>query len=167
MTDPGQTLEQKSASDVADEIDAAAERATHWRREQFIPLRKSELTRLLADDSQLACQERKQFIQLCDLLACTFHYEYHRRLEELKDLYTPFNPDSVTKELRTFSDDDRDRLTPELFDKFTQLLERANYQRLSMAEIRRAVGAASDWGVRLNVDFDVFDRLEVFARGDI
>ena len=167
MSDPGQTTEQKSAADVADEIDAAAARASHWRREQFIPLRKAELIRLLADDSQLSCQERNQFIQLCDLLAATFHYEYHRRLEELKDLYAPFNPDSVTRELRTCSDSDRQRLTPELFGKFVELLERANYERLSMAEIHRAVGAASDWGVRLNIDFDTFDRLEVFARGDI
>ncbi|HVC97569.1 MAG TPA: TMEM143 family protein, partial [Pirellulales bacterium] len=47
------------------------------------------------------------------------------------------------------------------------LLQRANFLRLTRDDIHAALGATSDWGLRLNVNLDVFDRLEVFARGDI
>jgi hypothetical protein len=39
--------------------------------------------------------------------------------------------------------------------------------RLTHADIAATLSSASDWGLRLKVDFDVFERLEVFARGDI
>lgn len=140
---------------------------TSWRREHAIPLRCADLVRRLTDDAQLSCAEREQFGQFCKLLAATFHYEYYARLEELEDLYAPFNPDSATAALRTYSEEERSRLVPELFGKFAALLERANYQRLSQTEIEQAVAAASDWGVNLHVNFGVFERLEVYARGNV
>ena len=51
--------------------------------------------------------------------------------------------------------------------QFIALLERANFKRLSSNEINAALERASDWGINLEVDFDVFDRLEIFARGDV
>ena len=97
-------------------------------------------------------QARGQFLQLCELMSATIHYEYHQRLEELKQLYAPFDPDSVTKELKTHSEAEREGLVSILFDKVVSLLRRANYRRLSLADIEQAMGAASDWGVRLEVD---------------
>jgi hypothetical protein len=46
-------------------------------------------------------------------------------------------------------------------------MDRANYQRLSRAEIEQAADATSDWGVRLHVEFSMFERLEVYVRGDV
>ncbi len=135
--------------------------------EHFIPLRKADLVRLLAADAQFQGDERDQFLQLCALVAATFHHEFHQRLEDLKELYAPFDPDSVTKELRTYTDEQRAQLVPELFRQLVELLERANYRRLSRTEIEQAAGAASDWGVRLQVDFAVYEQLEVYVRGDV
>jgi hypothetical protein len=140
---------------------------TSWRREHAIPLRTADLVRRLADDPQLAPPERELFAQFCRLVTATFHHEYHAWLEELEELYAPFNPDSATVVLRPCTEEQRDQLIPELFGKFSLLLERANYRRLSQAEIDQAVGTASDWGVHLQVDFSVFDRLEVYARGSV
>jgi hypothetical protein len=137
-----------------------------WRREHFIPLRKAELTRLLADQEADA-DRRQQFLRLCALLEALFHHQYHEYLEVLKQLYEPFNPDSVTRELRTLTDQQREAVIPDLFERFTHLLERANYRHLSRQEIERVVGIASDWGLRLQVDFQRFERLEVFVCGDI
>ncbi len=152
-------------------LDALGDRSTThddllaWRREHFIPLRKAELARLLieqaADDVQ-----RQDFLRLCELLEALFHYEYHECLETLKGLYAPFNPDSVMVELQTLTDQQREAAIPDLFERFEFLLERANYRHLSPREIERVVGIASDWGLRLQVDFDRFDRLEVYVRGD-
>ncbi len=140
---------------------------TRWRQEQFIPIRKADLVSLLADDEQLASDDREPFLQLCRLLAATLHYEYHQRLEELKNLYACFDPDSDTQALRHVDEKQQLGLCKTLFGQFVELLERANYQRLSREQIQQAIGVASDWGVRLNVDLESFARLEVFSRGDI
>ena len=136
-----------------------------WKREHFIPLRKSELVRVLAEEMQSEPQ-RESFLQLCSLLEATFHYEYHHCLEALKRLYAPFNPDSATRDLRVPTDEEREASVPELFERFTELLQRANYRHLSRPEIQQVVGIASDWGVRLEVDFARFEQLEVYVRGD-
>jgi hypothetical protein len=151
--------------DEASELAPADRDALAWRREHFIPLRKAELIRVLTDQDDDDAR-REAFLQLCALLEATFHYEYHACLEALKRLYAPFNPDSVTIELQTPTEAQREAVVPELFERFQHLLQRANYRHLSHAEIQRVVGIASDWGVRLHVDFDRFERLEVFVRGD-
>jgi hypothetical protein len=138
-----------------------------WRREHAIPLRCADLVRRLSAEPQLSPREQQQFGQFCKLIAATLHYEYCDWLEQLEELYAPFNPDSTTAVLRAYTEQELADTVPVLFDKFAALLERANYRRLSPAEIEQAVGTASDWGVRLQVNFDVFERLEVYARGNI
>jgi hypothetical protein len=101
------------------------------------------------------------------LLSATFHYEYHERVEQLKGEYEPFDPDAGEKTEPAANAAERDRTVAQLFTKLTELLQRANYHKLSQSQIEQAVAAASDWGVRLNVDFSVFERLEVYARGDV
>ncbi|MCA9174201.1 MAG: DUF3754 domain-containing protein [Planctomycetales bacterium] len=141
--------------------------APHWRRECFIPIRKSELVRLLAKQAELSPQERDEFLSVCKVLDATLHFEYQGQLDQLKDVYAAFNPDIDTRTLRQYTPAELEDLSPRVFDAFVFLLNRANYQRLSREEIQNVVGAATDWGVRLQVDFEVFDRLEVFVRGDI
>jgi hypothetical protein len=163
---PSQNDAKEVSGEAAKAVNGPVRDSGSRSREHFIPVRKAELIRLLANDARVHEEEPHQFDQLCTLLAATIHYRYHSRLEDLKELYAPFNPDSVTRELQRPNDDQRQRLVPVLFDKFTELLQRANYRRLSRNEIDQAVGVASDWGVRLQVDFEVFDRLEVYVRGE-
>ena len=166
MSEPDRDDTRELPGEAAEAVDLAARDPGSELREHFIPLRKAELVRLLVDDTRMHDEEPGHFEQLCTLLAATIHYEYHAHLEDLKDLYAPFNPDCVTRELRKLDDEERQRCVPVLFDKFADLLQRANYRPLSRDEINQAVDVASDWGVRLRVDFEVFDRLEVYVRGE-
>jgi len=166
VSEPDRDDTRELSGEAAEAVDAAPRDSESRLREHFIPLRKAELVRLLIDDTRMHHEEPGHFEQLCTLLAATIHYEYHAHLEDLKDLYAPFNPDCVTRELRKLDDEERQRCVPVLFDKFAELLQRANYRRLSRDEIDQAVDVASDWGVRLRVDFEVFDRLEVYVRGE-
>jgi hypothetical protein len=141
--------------------------AEYKDREHFIPLRKSDLITLLSQDSKLPVQERDSFKQFCILVGSVFHFEYLKQLEELKDAYAPFDPDADTKPLKRLAPDERKRAEDELFTKFTALLERANFKHLTSYEIRATFGAmASEWGLNTDVDLSLFERLEVFARGD-
>ncbi len=141
--------------------------APHWGREHFIPLRKADVVRLLAEDEQLAPADRERFLRLCQLIDATLHMQYHQRLQQLKDLYTVFNPDAVTRRLRTVAPAERAALAPQLFAELDELLRRANYRQLTRSEIEKCVGAASDWGLRLHINFEIFARLEVYTRGDV
>ena len=97
-----------------------------------------------------------------------FHFEYLKRLEDLKDAYAPFDPDAETKPLHPVSPDERDKDEEQLFDKFAALMERANFKRLSREEMQRALQeVASVSGVQMQVDLSMFIRLEVFVRGDV
>ncbi len=141
--------------------------AEYVDREHFIPVRKTDLVELLCRDPALSAAEVDTFRLLCRRLDATLHCEYHARLEDLKDAYAHFDPDSDTEPLEPFSGEDRERQIRLLFERFISLLERANFVRLSRADVARAMQSASDWGINLEVNFDVFDRLEIFARGDV
>ena len=141
--------------------------AEYADREHYIPLRKSDLVDLLCQDARLDPRERPPFRQFCKLVAAVWHFEYLGRLDTLKDAYAPFDPDSTTRPLKPIAPEDRPAKMEELFGRFVEMMERANFKRMSRKDIDDAVeGGASDWGVNMYVDFDVFERLELFSRGD-
>jgi hypothetical protein len=141
--------------------------ASSAEREHFIPLAKRDLISLLASDASLSPQDREDFLALCRLLEATFHYEYHQQLEDLKQDYCSFDPDADTVPLAPISSEGRQAVLESLFERFQSLLERANFRKLGRDEIEQALQAASYFGVNLNLDFDVFERLDVYVRGDV
>ena len=44
-------------------------------------------------------------------------------------------------------------------------MARANYVRLSRAEMEQIMRGASEWGVDMDIAWDAFDKVEVFYRG--
>jgi len=153
----------RSPKRPAAEVAAAAEPLP---RESFIPLRQTDLVAMLVADVRNTPPERRQLGELAERLAQRVHAEFHRVLRELKDVYAAFDPDADTHVTHLLSAPERDRQTARLFDDFTWMLERANYRRLSRDDIRTAMETATQWGVNLRVDLELFERLEVFARGD-
>lgn len=143
------------------------EHPQHWRRENYIPVRKAELADLLAKDAELSAEDRSAFRQFCQLLESVFHYEFHAQLEALKNAYAPFDPDSDTSPIEPLDDAECERRIDAVFKQLIWLLERANFVRLSRDDIALALGTASEWGLVLKVDFEAFEQLEVYARGDI
>jgi hypothetical protein len=141
--------------------------AEYKDREHYIPLRRSDLVDLLCKDKGLSAEDRVQFRQFCRLVTATYHFEYQQKLEELKDDYAPFDPDRVTKQVKQLSDEVKRQELDDLFQKFTWLMERANYKHLDRAAVEAALTEASDWGINMDIDFNVFERIELFARGDV
>jgi hypothetical protein len=138
--------------------------AEYKDREHFIPLRKTDLVELLCADKDFPRHEQEPFRQFCRLVSATYHFEYHQRLEELKDAYAPFDPDAATKTLVPLDPDVKGQRLEALFQEFAALMERANFRHLPQGSIR---AGKSDWGVNMDVNFEVFDRLEVYYRGDV
>ncbi len=135
-------------------------------REHFIPLRPADLVQKLADDPAVTIFDREQFRQFCQLVEATIHHEYHSRLTELKSAYAPFDPDSDAAAQYELSSDDRHARCRRLFDRFDALLQRANYRRLTREQLEEALRSPSDDGLSLHLDLTIFERLEIYTRGD-
>lgn len=135
-------------------------------REHYIPLRKSDLVRLLADDPAMEPDAAERFRRLSAILSAMIHFESYRLLEELKDGYAPFDPESVTAEVRKLSDAERQALLDDLFVRFGDLMRRANFKELGLQDLQSALEKASDIGINMDVDLSIFERLKVFVRGE-
>ena len=140
--------------------------AEYKDREHYIPVRRHDLVNLLCTDRGLSRDAAGQFRQLSELLLATFHFEYHTLLEELKNEYSPFDPDECTKPMVSLTPPQRADKLNRLFERFAWLMERANFKRLDRREIIEATKAVSDWGLNMDVDFSVFERFDLYARGD-
>ena len=60
-----------------------------------------------------------------------------------------------------------DPLRNTLFDRFGWLLGRGNFVRLAQEDIDRSVQDRSHWGLNLDLNFEIFERLEIYGRGDV
>src|SRR5689334_12455362 len=98
--------------------EAIAERPPHWRKENFIPVRKAELVDLLTKQPGLSAVEQSDFRQFCRLLECLYHYEFHQQLEDLKNAYAPFDPDADTQAIAAARPPAAEQQLDGLFDKF-------------------------------------------------
>jgi hypothetical protein len=141
--------------------------AEHGDREHYIPMRRSDLVRVLCADGGLPESGREQFRRFCELVCAVFHFEYHRELEALKDDYAPFDPDADTRPVDEPAGPARQKPLDALFARFTALMERANFKHLTHSDLLKATEGASEiFGINMDVDLEVFDRLEVYARGE-
>ncbi len=136
-------------------------------REQFIPLRKAELAQLLVATAGLAATQAKSLDRFCRLLEALIHRQYQGSLERLKNAYAPFDPDADTRGTNPLPAESLAARQDELFREFGWLLARGNFVRLAQDDIDRALEARSQWGLNLVVDFRIFERLEVYCRGDV
>ncbi len=141
--------------------------AEHRDREHFIPLRKQELIDRLCADEHLQGEPAEEFRQFCRLLSALYHFEYYQRFEELKVAYAPFDPDPDTRPLIKLGAEEKQRRLNKLFRDFAWLMERANFKHLCREDLEPFLQTASDWGVRMDVDFSCFEQLAIFARGDV
>jgi hypothetical protein len=161
MLIPNESAVQDPAPGLADPKLAEA-----GPREHFIPARQAELVELLCAQPDLAPDDRNAVRRLADVLSSVLHVEYHRELSALKGDYAPFDPDADTVPLFPPSADDRRSRLDDLFVRFGWLLERANFTRLPQQALEEALAGHSHWGVNLAVDFEVFERLEMYVRGE-
>lgn len=147
--------------------------AQYADREHYLPVRKSELIDLLCKDKSLSTgqalspHQQGEFRKFATILSAYYHYEFHARLEQLKEAYAPFDPDRETKMLVELTEAQRQKKLEELYAAFDELLQRGNFQRLTREQINAATREVSAWGLNMDVDFSVFDRLEIYVRGDV
>jgi hypothetical protein len=133
---------------------------------QFIPLARGELTELLCAEQTLSASERAGVRRLSELLAAHYHFEFDRRFRDLKEAYFTFDPDTDNTALLRLSAAERQAKLNRLYKDLGALLERAHFRHLGRDEIEPVLDRASDWGIRVDVDFSAFEHVAIFARGE-
>ena len=79
---------------------------------------------------------------------------------------SPFNPDSDTQSFATYTDDDKAKLQKKLVAELATVLEAANFEKITTDDIKQALGEESLFKIRLEVNFDDFEDIIFFRRGE-
>src|SRR5262249_38162213 len=133
-------------------------------RDQFIPIRKSDILDALVDHGHLTREaERERFHQVCRILGAIYHYEYFERLEDLRRDYYYFNPE-LDPHAR-FDAAMQDRAYKELIESFTAVLKGANFVEVPREEIERTHCESALVRVSLKTPLEEFREVRFFRRG--
>lgn len=121
---------------------------------------------MCAGEGRLDATQQKRFRDYAEILTALFHFEFHARLERMKDAYAPFNPDRDTLRVRQWSTDDLTNKGTHFVDDLQSVIEDANFTRIDEADLALALDAESLFKVRLHVDFNDFEEVLFFRRGE-
>ena len=114
----------------------------------------------------MSIEEQQSFRLFCRLLESIFHFEFHQTLNILKDCYAPFNMDTDTREVKHYSRKEKEGLQKKLVSTMTDVLESANYRQITATDLQEALGEESLFKIRLEVDFNDFDDVIFYMRGE-
>ena len=135
-------------------------------RNRFIPYRKTDIIAMCCDDPHMKRADVEAFRDFCRILEALIHFEFHHRLETLKNCYAPFNPDADTRTLTEYRPEEKEHLQKQLVAEMTAVLNSANFEKITAAHLEQALAEESLFKIRLEVDFDDFEDVIFFRRGE-
>ena len=130
-------------------------------KEHFIPVGREKLLECLTEFETCSESEKSELKKFFELISSVLHKQYHKRQIRVQKIYQPLDPDSVI----LLKDSDT-KNSSEVFTELIEILANANYTKLSTDELETAVDNATALGLRMKVDFSLFDELHVYGRGD-
>jgi hypothetical protein len=133
--------------------------------ERFIPFRKQDIIEMC---SQALVEESSSlsFKEFCQLLSSIMHFNYHELLESLKNNYAPFDPNANTQQLKTLTIEEREHCQKNFADNFAKILNAANFEKVTEEDLQEALTEESLFKVRLEVEFDDFEQVVFYRRGE-
>jgi Protein of unknown function (DUF3754) len=132
------------------------------KRLRFIPFSRADLVQMCLAEAGLEDAQRAAFQRVCEQLEQHFQREFHDIKQQLKSAYAPLDPDTDTRLVREFGDDGA---ASRLGQTLEQVLDRANYEKVSREQLERAFDQASLFDLKLFVDLDEFEEALLFTRG--
>lgn len=138
--------------------------------DRFIPVRKTDVISACLAQENLTQHDKKQFRELFNIIVSTLHFEYHKTLEILKDNYAPFDPNADTLQIASNKLQTNDKHLNECATRFTsafaQILNAANFEKITEQDLQDALNEESLFKVRLAVEFDDFEEMVFYRRGE-
>jgi hypothetical protein len=134
--------------------------------DRFIPFRKADVVEMCITDARLSDSDQKLFRDFCLILESLIHFEFKHQLETLKNCYAPFNPDADTRSIHTYSPQERQTLHEKLVESMTAVLNAANFEKVTETDLKEAPCEESLFKIRLEVDFQDFEEVIFYRRGE-
>ncbi len=135
------------------------------RQEHFLPIQPAALQAKMLQDPRLSARERKLLGKLFEMIANRFHMEFHSRLEHVKGVFEPFDPDLDTQVAARPPSFDEAAQRRELAASFEQLLLDANYQEMPRERIVACTEFQANRNIVVRASFDDYADLRIFYRG--
>ena len=132
--------------------------------ERFIPVAFEELLEVTLKHCNFEQQEAYE--HFASSLRSYYHIRFHPDLLELKSLYLPFNPDADTVSLKHYSHKEYEEIKSDLVTKIRPLLNDANYEELTQEALSKSLNDISPYGVDVSVDFEDFEDIVLYFRGE-
>ena len=138
----------------------------YQNRNRFIPFRKADIIEMCVNDSRLSEDDQNLFRQFCNTLGNHIHFEFHHQVETLKNCYFPFNPDADTRLKYDHSEQEKKELQKKLVETLAEVLNAANFQKITDTDLKEALAEESLFKIRLGVDFNDFEEVLFYQRGE-
>jgi hypothetical protein len=129
---------------------------------RFIPFRRSDIVAMCLSEEDLPVEAAQQFRHKCQSIEEFFQRDFHGIKQHIKDAYAPLDPDADTRLLSEFIKRDN---TADLVASLEQVLQRANYEKVTEQDLQHALRSASLFQVRLYVDMEDFEEVLLYTRG--
>ena len=134
-------------------------------RETFIPFQRADVIKMCLQDGRLKEDEQAKFKTFCEILTAYYHFSFHSIQERLKAYFTPADPDSDLKPFLDNTEEENEQQVDRFFEDFEKILIKANFRPLNQEDLEIAFQKESLIHLRIDVDFDHFERSLVYYRG--
>ena len=148
---------------VTDDPDAKLNEIDDVSLSKLVPIQRQELVTLLTREMGDDPNSQTLFAKFAQMLQNTIHFEFNERMERIRALYGPFNPDPGI--ISVLEEDDNANSGP-LLDELGELLEKANFRQVTEAELNAAFNEASLFPLSTSVKLDEFTDMLLFRRGE-
>jgi len=132
-------------------------------KERFIPISYREL---LKNSLIYLDINDKRYMEFGELLHLHYYREFYPKLQELKYRYAPFNPDNHNIRVDKLTDEIYREYEDILFSDIKELLNSANYEILTQEMLERTMNRKSPYGVEVSVNFDNFEEIQLYFKGE-
>lgn len=134
-------------------------------KERFIPVSRQAILEYLKRPEVWAEGEHNDAVTFMDHLDAWRHQSYRSRLSALKSSYLTFSPDRDTVRSLEFTPIQLLKMRHNLMEHLGDLLESANYEKVTQKDLDLLLTSDSPYGLRLHVDLDAFDDVVIYFRG--
>ena len=125
----------------------------------FIPVPRERIVAALLEETEWPVGQAQAFEQFARLYTGIYVLRLHDRLQSLKRMYEPFDPDAT--DAHGTAEPELERLLAELHTLLTQ----ANFRELGHDDITRSLESVSPVGLEVGVDLSDFAQLRVYSLG--
>ena len=132
-------------------------------QDRFIPIRYQELLETSLKYFNIAGNQK--YTNLSNMLHMYYHKVFSKDLMEIHSLYKPLDPDNEMLSIKKYSVEDYLDLRAKVFHHVDDFMNHANYTKLEKGELYNMLNSESPY-VEVNVDFDDFEEIKIYYRGE-